>query len=124
MTGCLYRPERSDDDPSLDPNPHADDAGAQMEEYRARWEMAMDEALDKLVSTTELSGFMFVGIYSYSFLQARQEHLACFFPGATILVRGQTAAYMLFMCDTCDTPTLGWSLHLMQHQRHSAAGSP
>ena len=52
-----------------------------MEKYRARWEMAMDEAIDKMVGTTELSGLMFVGLYSYTFLQARQEHLACFFPG-------------------------------------------
>jgi len=43
--------------------------------------MAMDEAIDKMVGTTELSGLMFVGLYSYTFLQARQEHLACFFPG-------------------------------------------
>ena len=42
----------------------------------------MDEAIDKLVGTTELSGLMYVGLYSYTFLQARQEHLACFFPGA------------------------------------------
>ena len=47
--------------------------------------MAMDEAMDRLVGTTELSGLMFVGLYSYGFLQARQEHLACFFPGAQLV---------------------------------------
>ena len=45
----------------------------------------MDEAMDKLVGTTELSGLMYVGLYSYSFLQARQEHLACFFPGVHLI---------------------------------------
>ncbi len=52
--------------------------------------MAVDEALDKLVGTTEPSGLMFVGIYSYTFLQARQEHLACFFPGAAAVRRLHT----------------------------------
>lgn len=45
------------------------------------WELAVDEAIEKLVSTTAVSNLTFVGSWQYGSLSTRLEHLACFFPG-------------------------------------------
>jgi hypothetical protein len=71
----------------------------QDEVYRAMWELAVDEAIDKLVSTTAVSNLTFVGSWQYGMLNTRLEHLACFFPGeleATLdLPRGHETALQL-----------------------------
>lgn len=59
--------------------------GKKDEVYRAMWEAAVDEAIEKLVGVTSASGLVFVGSLQFGGLQARQEHLACFFPGNVAL---------------------------------------
>lgn len=56
--------------------------GGQKEDlWRHMWERAVDDALARLLGTTKASNLSYFGVSNYGHLEARQEHLACFFPG-------------------------------------------
>uniref|UniRef100_A0A061RG39 alpha-1,2-Mannosidase n=1 Tax=Tetraselmis sp. GSL018 TaxID=582737 RepID=A0A061RG39_9CHLO len=60
--------------------------GKNDESYRAMWEQAMDEMLERLIHKTTPSGFTYVAELSRSgALVHKMDHLACFVPGMLAL---------------------------------------
>ena len=67
----------------------------QEEMYRAMWEKATDEALEKLVAVSA-KGLTFIGQRRHvGGLVGKMEHLACYFPGNLALGVAQVRAWLV-----------------------------